>query len=164
MKRIHSRILIFCLLKVLHQESGPIGPEPGMEDASDCEPSDLGDLGDAGPVPEAPHPSDAPQSVPSGGEAQESGGFHFHFRAEVSRASPAYQRMLEKLRSNVELDKLHVKHYHMSPAQFRRRTSMFGLLGEVYNRYDRIVKSCKICSLLRRKPELQVSVPPLLAI
>ena len=34
----------------------------------------------------------------------------------------------------------------MSPAQFRRRTSMLGLPGEMYDRYDRIVKSCKICS------------------
>ena len=54
--------------------------------------------------------------------------------------------MLEKLRSDVELYKLHVKHYHMSPAQFRRRTSMLGLPGEIYDRYDRIVKSCKACS------------------
>ena len=37
-------------------------------------------------------------------------------------------------------------HYHMSPAQFRRRTSMLGLPGEIYDRYDRIVKSCKVCS------------------
>ena len=38
-----------------------------------------------------------------------------------------------------------MKHYHMSPAQFRRRTSMLALPGEIYDRYDRIVKSCKIC-------------------
>ena len=49
---------------------------------------------------------------------------------EVSRASPQYQRMLEKL-NDVELYKLHVKHYHMSSAQFRRRTSMLGLPGEI---------------------------------
>ena len=61
---------------------------------------------------------------------------------EVSRASPQYQRMLEKLNNDVELYKLHVKHYHMSPAQFRRRTSMLGLPGEIYDKYDRIVKGC----------------------
>ena len=54
--------------------------------------------------------------------------------------------MLEKLRNDVELYKLHVKHSHMSPAQFRRRTSMLGLPGEIYDKYDRIVKSCKVCS------------------
>ena len=50
---------------------------------------------------------------------------------EVSRASPQYQRMLEKLNNDVELYKLHVKHYHMSSAQFRRRTSMLGLPGDL---------------------------------
>ena len=48
--------------------SGPRVPEPGMEDAAEYEPSDLGG---SGPAPEAPHPSDAPQSVPPGGEALE---------------------------------------------------------------------------------------------
>ena len=65
---------------------------------------------------------------------------------EVSRASPQYQRMLEKLNNDVELYKLHVKHYHVSPAQFRRRTSVLGLPGEIYDKYDRIVKGCRVCS------------------
>ena len=109
-----------------------------MEDAADYEPSEHGD---SGPIPEAP------QSVPPGGEALEPRRISLPLPGqEVSRASPAYQRTLEKLRSDVELYKLHVKHYHMSPVQFRRRTSMLGLPGEVYDRYDRIVKSCKICS------------------
>ena len=124
--------------------SGPRLPEPGMEDAAECE---LSDLGDSGPAPEAPHLSDAPQSVPPGGKALEPRRISLPLPGqEVSRASPAYQRMLEKLRSDVELYKLHVKHYHMSPAQFRRRTSMLGLPGKIYDRYDRIVRSCKICS------------------
>ena len=54
--------------------------------------------------------------------------------------------MLEKLRNEVELYKLHVKHCHMSPAQFCRRTSMPGLPGEIYDKYDRVVKSCTVCS------------------
>ena len=124
--------------------SGQRGPEPGMEDAAEYEPSDPGD---SGLVPEAPPVSDAPQSVPPGGEALEPRRISLPLPGqEVSRASPAYQRMLEKLRSDLELYKLHVKHYRMSPAQFRRRTSMLGLPGEIYDRYDRIVKSCKICS------------------
>ena len=65
---------------------------------------------------------------------------------EVSRASPQYQRMLEKLNNEVELYKLHVKHYHMSPAQFRRRTSMLGLPGEIYDMYDKIFRTCRVCS------------------
>ena len=63
---------------------------------------------------------------------------------EVSRASPQYQRMLEKLNNDVELYKLHF--YRMSPAQLRRRTSVLGLPGEIYDKYDRIVKGCRVCS------------------
>ena len=123
--------------------SGPRQPEPGMEDVAEYEPSDPGE---SGQVPEAPPASDAAQSVPPGGETLEPRRISLPLPGqEVSRASPACQT-LEKLRSDVELYKLHVKHYHMSPAQFRRRTSMLGLPGEIYDRYDRIVKSCKICS------------------
>ena len=60
--------------------------------------------------------------------------------------------MLEKLNNDVELYKLHVKPYHMSPAQFRRRTSMIGLPGEIYDKYDRIVKGCRVCSASVPKP------------
>ena len=95
-----------------------------------------------------PEPARAPQPVePAGSEALEPRRIALPLPGqEVSRASPAFQRMLEKLRNDVELYKLHVKHYHMSPAQFRRRTSMLGLPGEIYDKYDRIVKSCKVCS------------------
>ena len=65
---------------------------------------------------------------------------------EVSRASPQYKRMLEKLNDEVELYKLRVKHYHMSPAQFRRRTSVLGLPGEIYDKYDKIFRICRVCS------------------
>eukprot|EP00439_Symbiodinium_sp_Y106_P084939 s972_g27.t1 len=77
---------------------------------------------------------------------------------EVSRASPQYQRMFEKLNNDVEWYKLHVKHYHMISAQFRRRTSMLGLPGEIYDKYDRIVKGCRVCSTQcqrLREPESQ---------
>ena len=95
--------------------SGSPVPEPGMEDAAEYEPSDLGD---SGPAPEAPHSSDAPQSVPPGDEALEPRRISLRLPGqEVSRASPAYQRMLEKLRNDAELYKLHMKHYHMSPEE-----------------------------------------------
>ena len=53
--------------------------------------------------------------------------------------TPAYKKMLRKLDDSVEMYKLHVKHYHMSPAQFRRRTSMLGLP-------DSFLKSMKTCT------------------
>ncbi|OLQ10788.1 hypothetical protein AK812_SmicGene5490 [Symbiodinium microadriaticum] len=52
----------------------------------------------------------------------------------------------EVSRLTIELHKLHVKHYHMSPAQFRRRTSMLGLPGEIYDKYDKIFRTCRVCS------------------
>ena len=72
------------------------------------------------------------------------GGLRFHCLAKRFQG----QHMLEKLNNDVELCKLHVKHYqyHMSPAQFRRRTSMLGLPGEIYDKYDRIVRGCRVCS------------------
>ena len=63
---------------------------------------------------------------------------------ELQLASPAYRRMLERMKNDVELYKLHVKHYHMSPVQFRRRTSMLNLPDEIYTKYEMICKGCKI--------------------
>ena len=61
--------------------------------------------------------------------------------------------MLRRLENEVELYKLHVKHYRVSPAQFRRRTSVLGLPKSVYEKYDKIVKGCKVCGI-------SVSSPP----
>ena len=65
---------------------------------------------------------------------------------EISHSTPAYRRLLERLRNEVELYKLHVKQYRMSSTQFRRRTSMLGLPDEIYEKYDKLVKGCRICN------------------
>ena len=115
---------------------GPHGPAPKVAGAP-LAPEDDPDLQEYEPsLPEGPEISSLEPrriALPLPGQ-------------EVSKASPQYQRMLEKLNNDVELYKLHVKHYHMSPAQFRRRTSMLGLPGEIYDKYDRIVKGCRVCS------------------
>ena len=54
-------------------------------------------------------------------------------------------RDLKRLENEGELYKLHVKHYHMSPAQFRRRTRVLGLPTSIYEKYDKFVKGCKVC-------------------
>ena len=51
--------------------------------------------------------------------------------------------MLKRLENEVELYKLHVKHYHMSPAQFPRRTSTLGLPKSIYETYGKVVNGCK---------------------
>ena len=74
------------------------------------------------------------------------GGFLFHYLVEVQAMTPAYRKMLRRLEDSVELYKLHVEHYHMSPAQFRRRTSMLGLPDSVYEKYEDMYNKCRVCS------------------
>ena len=66
--------------------------------------------------------------------------------SEVQAMTPAYRKMLRKLEDSVELYKLHIKHYHMSPTQFRRRTSMLGLPDSVYQKYEEMYNKCRVCS------------------
>ena len=47
----------------------------------------------------------------------------------------------------MELYKLHVKHYHMSPTQFRRRTSMLNLPERIYEKYEDVFNKCRVCSM-----------------
>ncbi len=69
-----------------------------------------------------------------------------------SPAPPVLRKLLQRLNKDVELYKLHVKHYHMSTAQFRKRTSELALPEAIYQKYDKIVKGCKICSELAPAP------------
>jgi hypothetical protein len=59
---------------------------------------------------------------------------------------PALRKLHERLKKSVELYKLHVKHYHMTPSQFQKRTSQLSLPQEVYDKYTKVCKQCKICS------------------
>ena len=66
--------------------------------------------------------------------------------SEVQAMTPAYKKMLRRLEDSVELYKLHVKHSHMFPTQFRRRTSMLGLPDSVYHKYEDVCYKCRVCS------------------
>ena len=66
--------------------------------------------------------------------------------SEVHARTPACKKMLRRLEDSVELYKLHVKHSHMSPTQFRRRTSMLGLPDSVYRKYEDVCHKCRVCS------------------
>ena len=72
--------------------------------------------------------------------------------SEVRAMTPAYRKMLGKLEDSVERYKLHVKHYHMSPAQFRRRTSMSGLPDFVYEKFEDICDKCRVCGTSTAPP------------
>eukprot|EP00435_Cladocopium_sp_Y103_P022068 s4856_g5.t1 len=66
--------------------------------------------------------------------------------------SLALQRIHEKLQSPTELLKLHLKQYHMSTEQFKRRTSALKLSKEIYDKHDAITKSCDTCSKSKIAP------------
>ena len=66
--------------------------------------------------------------------------------SEVHAMTPAYKKMLRRLEDSVELYKLHVKHYHTSLTQFRRRASMLGLPDSVYQKYEDVCHKCRVCS------------------
>ena len=85
--------------------------------------------------------------------------------SEVQAMTPAYRKMLRKLEDSVELYKLHIKHDHMSPTQFRRRTPMLGLPDSVYEKKEEMYNKCRVCSFQlhhRREPEFQAYDPPTL--
>ena len=67
--------------------------------------------------------------------------------SEAQALTPAYRKMIKRLDDKVELYKLHVKHYHMSPTQFRRRTSMLNLPDRIYEKYEDVYKKCRVCSM-----------------
>ena len=59
---------------------------------------------------------------------------------------PALKKLHRRLRSEVELYMSHVKHYRMSVKQFKTRTSELALPEDVLAKYDKVAKTCKICS------------------
>ena len=63
----------------------------------------------------------------------------------IKDTSLAMKRLLFRLRKPEELLKLHLKRYHMSPAQFRHWTSSLRLPEDVHDRYKEVVQGCEHC-------------------
>ena len=61
-------------------------------------------------------------------------------------------KLHQRLSRRTELLKLHLKHYHMSSAQFRRRTSELYLPEGIYRMYENVVKECEICQKTKPAP------------
>ena len=66
--------------------------------------------------------------------------------------SLALQRTHDKLQSPTELLKLHLKHYHMSTEQFKRRTSALKLQKEIYDKFDQITNHATLVPKPRLHP------------
>ena len=70
----------------------------------------------------------------------------------TSNMPAALLKLHKRLNKEVELYKLHVKHYHMSLSQFKRRTTQLALPDTVYEKYDKICKSCQTCANVKGAP------------
>ena len=73
--------------------------------------------------------------------------------SEAQALTPAYRKMIKRLDDKVELYKLHVKRYHMSPPQFRRSTSMLNLPERIYEKYEDVFNKCRVCSMSVAPPQ-----------
>ena len=65
---------------------------------------------------------------------------------------PPLVKLHQRLSKRTELLKLHLKHYHMSSAQFRRRTSELYLPEGIYRLYESVVKECETCQKTKPAP------------
>ena len=65
---------------------------------------------------------------------------------------PPVVKLHKRLARQSELLKLHLKHYHMSSAQFRRHTSELYLPEGVCRLYESVVKDCDICQKTKHAP------------
>ena len=67
-------------------------------------------------------------------------------------AQKSLLNLIAKLEKEKNLEELHVKHYHMSVAQFKKRTTHLALPGRIYDLYDFVVKKCKVCNVRQPRP------------
>ena len=63
------------------------------------------------------------------------------------------EKIHAKLRDKTELYKLHLKHYHMSSAVFRKRTSALKIPKDIYDLYDTVVSECTSCQKFAPAPQ-----------
>ena len=63
------------------------------------------------------------------------------------------QKITNKLSDVRNLKDLHVKHYHVSSAQFKNRTTHLDIPGKVYDFYQHVVKTCPCCNSTKPRPD-----------
>ena len=67
----------------------------------------------------------------------------------------ALRNISNKLCDERNLTDLHLKHCHMSTAQFEKRTANLDIPGKVYDLYQHVVKTCPFCN--STKPRFDIS-------
>ena len=65
--------------------------------------------------------------------------------SEGDKVKKVLQKIHARLRDNGELLKIHLKHYHMTTDNFKRRTTQLKIPNDIYEQYEKIVKACESC-------------------
>ena len=65
----------------------------------------------------------------------------------------ALRNIINKLSAERIVRGLHLKHYHMSTAQFKMRTTHLDIPGRVYDLYLHVVKMCPFCNYTKPRPD-----------
>ncbi len=107
-------------------------------------------------APESIEPADIPKPQSTGNPEEQGVEQEANSDEQVESEAPDFkksiQKLHERLSNDLELYKLHIKHYHMPPAQFKRRTDQLCLPRQIYEKYDNVCKQCKVCSTRRPGP------------
>ena len=65
----------------------------------------------------------------------------------------ALSKVINELLDERNLRDLHMKHYHMSISQFKKRTTYWDLPRKVYDLYQHVVKTCPFCHSTKPRPD-----------
>ena len=68
-------------------------------------------------------------------------------------ASKPLRNIANKMFYESNMRDLHLKHYHMSTAQFKKRTTHLDIPGNFYDLYQHVVKTCPFCNSIKPRPE-----------
>ena len=65
----------------------------------------------------------------------------------------ALLNIINRLLDERNLRDLHLKHYHMSTSQFKKRTTYLDLTGKVYDLHQHVVTTCPFCNSTKPRPD-----------
>ena len=65
----------------------------------------------------------------------------------------ALRNIINKLSDERNMEEFHFKHYHMSNAQFKKRTTHLDILGRIYDFYQHVKKTCPFCNSTKPRTE-----------
>ena len=69
------------------------------------------------------------------------------------KSSEALRNIINKLSDELNLRDPHLKHYHISTAPFKKRTTYLDIPGRVYDLYQHVVKTCPFCNSTEPRPD-----------